>query len=99
MSEFFCIGFRANQLVALNTVQKYKHFIHVSDMVLCDGRTIDPFSLTDEQITSIQHVFFREEPTHANFSLWRSAVSSLGEGTTRQPYTLGPFLLPPHLGV
>ncbi len=69
MSDFFCIGFCGNQLVVLNTVQNYKHFIHVSDMVLCDGWTIDPFSLPDEQITSIQHVFSREEPTHANFSL------------------------------
>jgi hypothetical protein len=41
--RIFCIGFRGNQLVALNTVWKYKHFIHVSDMVLCDGWTIDPF--------------------------------------------------------
>ncbi len=68
-------------------------------MVLCNGWTIDPFSLSDEQITSIWHVFFREEPTHAKFSLWCSAISSLGEGTTWQTYTLGPFLLPPHLEV
>jgi hypothetical protein len=64
-------------------------------MLLCNGRTIDPFSLSDEQITSIQHVFPREKPTHANFSLWQSAISSLGEGTTRLPYTLGQFLLHP----
>ena len=99
MSEFYCIGFCGNQLVGLNTVQKYKHFIHVSDMILCDGRTIDPFSLSDEQILSVQHVFSREEPTHANFSLRRSAISSLCEGTTRLPYALGPFVLPPHLEV
>ncbi len=99
MSEFYRIGFRGNQLVGLNTVQKYKHFIHVSDMILCDGRTIDPFSLSDEQILSVQHVFSREEPTHANFSLRRSAISSLCEGTTGLPYALGPFVLPPHLEV
>ncbi len=99
MSDYFCIGFRGNQLVVLNTVWKYKHFIHVSDMVLCNGRTIDPFSLSNEQIPSICHVFSREEPTHTNISLWRSAISSLGEGMTQLPYTLRPFLLPPHLKV
>ncbi len=83
--------------MGFNTVQKYKHLLHVSDLVLCDGQTIDPSSPTDDQILSTRHIFCREEPTQADFSLWGSALSALCEGTTRIPYTLERYLCHPHL--
>jgi hypothetical protein len=68
-------------------------------MVKCGGRCIDPFSLSDKQILSTRHIFSREKPSYADFSLWRKAVSALCKGTTQLPYTLGPYLIHPHLKV
>ncbi len=99
MSEFYRIGYQGSQLLGLNTVWKYKHFIHVPDMVKCNGWYIDPFSLSDKQIPSTRHIFSREEPSYVDFSLWRNAVSALCEGSTRLPYTRGPYLIHPHLEV
>jgi hypothetical protein len=62
MYKFYWIEYQGNQLLGLNTVRKYEHFIHVLDMVKCNVQCIDPFSLSDEQIPSTRHIFSREEP-------------------------------------
>jgi hypothetical protein len=68
-------------------------------MILCDGRTLDPYALSDEQISSTQHVLPWEEPTKSYFSLWWNAISALCDGGTRYPQWLGPHIRPPQLEV
>ncbi len=99
MSKFYQISYRGNQLLGLITVWKYKHFIHVLDLVTCNGWCIDPFSLSDKQTLSTRHNFSREKPTHADSSLWHNAISALCKGTTGLSYTLRPYLIHPHLEV
>ena len=39
-------GYRGDDLESINVVRKSLHLIHVSDLVLCDGKTLD-LSLTE----------------------------------------------------
>jgi hypothetical protein len=37
MAEFFCISYQGPHLLSLNMVRKYKNYLHVSDVVLCNS--------------------------------------------------------------
>ena len=97
MSEFFRQGYRANELVALNTVRCCRNLIHISDIVKCNGRTLDEFVVSKTTEESTQYIFPREEPTGSDYRLWKEAINSLFHGTATLPYTLGGFCCPPHL--
>ena len=88
MSEFFRIGYRGHQLTALNIVRRCRNLLHVSDIVLCDGDTLDEFVISDSTEVSVSHVFPHEEPTNADFRLWKDAIASLFSGSTTLPYAL-----------
>ena len=74
MAEFYRVGYRAKQLVALNVVRCYQNLLHVSDIVKCDGNTLDEFVLSDSIKTSVLYTFPREDPTTLDFKLWDEAV-------------------------
>ena len=97
MSEFHRIGYRGKQLEALNIVRRYRNLIHMSDISRCDGRSLDPFVISDSAEKSTQITFPREEPTRSDFTLWKVAVSTLCSGTATLPRILGTFLRDPHL--
>jgi hypothetical protein len=97
MSEFFRLGYQKNDLVYLNVVCGFQNLLHVSDIVKCNGCTIDEFATSEFLEVSIHHTFPREEPTPAYFRMWRDAIHRLCNGTTRLPYKLGHFLRQPHL--
>jgi hypothetical protein len=65
--------------------------------VKCDGCTIDEFVTSEYSEMSIHHTFPQEEPTPADFRIWRDAIHQLGNRTTRLPYTLGHYLRQFHL--
>ena len=97
MSEFFRLGYRGRDLVALNIVRRFRNLLHVSDIVKCDGRTIDEYVTSEFSEESVELTFPREEPTPSDFRLWKDAVRLLCGSTTQLPYTLGPYLRRPHL--
>jgi hypothetical protein len=47
MSEFFCVGYQGKELEVLNIVRRYQNLLHVSDIVKCDGHTINKFVVSD----------------------------------------------------
>jgi hypothetical protein len=61
MSEFMRFGeFTRTDFVALNITRMHKNVIHISDIVLCNGKTIKPEMLTSSPGQSDMHQF----PTH-----------------------------------
>jgi hypothetical protein len=71
--------------------------IHVSDIIKCDGKTLDEFNTSDSIEVSEAHTFLREQPTESDFRLWNEAMIKLCSGSTSLPYILGNFLHKPHL--
>ncbi len=97
MSEFFHVGYRGKELEVLNIVQWYQNLLHVSDIVKCDGHTINKVVVSDFSKQSTRHIFPQEEPSNSDFQLWKAAIERLCSGSINIPYTLGAFVREPHL--
>jgi hypothetical protein len=69
MSEFMRIGYRHDNLLSLNIMRMYKKVIHLSDIVMCDGKTIMLEMLTDLPGQSNVHKFPTQKPTKADKAL------------------------------
>jgi hypothetical protein len=63
MSEFYQLGYHGKNLIALNTVSLFWNLIHVSDIVQCDGYSLDEFVVLDSSEESVLHTSPHEEPT------------------------------------
>ena len=74
MSELYRIRYHSRSLVALNIVCRFRNLFHVSDIVKCDGHTIDEFIVSGSAETSTSLVLLREEPTNADCQLWKEAI-------------------------
>ena len=68
--------------VKLNRVRKFKGVHSVGDLVLCDGRTIDPLML-DRRPGDSTHDFPTEKPMPADFKLWSEALHALSSQTLK----------------
>jgi hypothetical protein len=97
ISEFFRLGHRSKNLESLNIVRRCRNLIHVSDIVKCNGKTLDEFITSDSTELSEAHIFPREQPTESDFRLWNEAMIKLCLGTNSLPYILGNYLRKPHL--
>jgi hypothetical protein len=97
MAEFYQIGYRGKQFTGLNVVCCFWNLLHISDIVHCNGLTVDEFVLSDNAEVSPKYTFLQEQPTTSDFKLWKEALNCLCLGTTRLPYTLGRYLRHPHL--
>ena len=78
-------------MTALDVVRKFKCIIHVSDLLLADGTTVDPFVLTNEEGHSDRHPFLHERSTSSDFELWRTYVHAITSPTLHYQPTIGPF--------
>jgi hypothetical protein len=97
MSNFFCLGYYGKELAALNIVRRFQNLLHVSDIVKCDGVTLDKFVVLDSTEESVLHVFPHKEPTQSDHRLWYKAINRLCSGSSSLPYTLGQYVHLPHL--
>ena len=97
ISEFHRIGYEGAELYALKVVANYKQVLHLSDIVCCDGITIDRWALSDEPGMSETHTFPHEQPTRRDFEHWRDAIRILTSGRLRLEQRLGPFIREPHV--
>jgi hypothetical protein len=97
MSEFFRIGYRRDDLRALNVVRCFRNLLHLSDISKCDGITLDAFVCSDSAEASTGHIFPYEEPTPSDHGLWREAIARLCSGSNLLPCKLGPYLRVPHI--
>eukprot|EP00956_Cyclotella_meneghiniana_P034366 scaffold104037_cov45-Cyclotella_meneghiniana.AAC.3 len=80
---------------SINRVRKYKGLHSLANIVLCDGRTVDPWVLTTEGSDS-SRVFSVEKPTRADFSTFHRAITFLTSPTHRLPAALGAYVNKPH---
>jgi hypothetical protein len=74
MSKFFRVGYRGSDLAAQNIVRRHPNLLHLSDILKCDGITLDKFVISNYAERLQKHVFPREEPTASDLSLWRDAI-------------------------
>jgi hypothetical protein len=74
MSEFMQIGYRRDNLLLLNTMKMHKKVIHLSVIVMCDGKTIMSKMLTDLPGQASVHKFPTQKPTKVDKTLWETAI-------------------------
>ena len=77
MEMFYAMGFWWNSIQELNQVQKYKHLIHLSDIVLCDWAYLYRKVIWDACDDNISHSFPREASTRGNFAQWDKTILGL----------------------
>ena len=97
ISEFPRMGFSGKDLKGLKVVTHHKCVVHLSDIVCCDGRTINRGMLTTEKGNSEGHRFPHEKPMRSDFKLWNDALRALTNGTLRLKSTLEMFVREPHV--
>jgi len=96
IGEFHRIGFEGAALYALKVVANYKQVLHLSDIICCDGITIDRWAMTEEPGMST-HTFPYEQPTRSDFEHWRDAIRALTSGALYLDRNLGPFIREPQV--
>jgi hypothetical protein len=75
MSEFLCYkDFGITDVLSLNILRMHKKVIHVSDIVLSDGKTIKPEMFSDLPGHSGIHKLPHQCPTPADLSIWKMAL-------------------------
>jgi len=81
----------SNQWESFNRARKYYRVYFLSQIILCDGMTVDPTMLQSRNHTQREStmVFPKEEPTYSDFQLWRDTICLL---------TSPSFHLSPRLG-
>jgi hypothetical protein len=77
MSEFMRIGYRREDLLSLNFMRMHKKVIHLSDIVIGDGKTIMSEMVTDLPGQSNVHKFPTQKPTKADKALWETALCKI----------------------
>lgn len=83
--------------MVINRVRKFKGLHSIADLLLCDGRTVDPWVLTTDGSDS-SRVFSVEKPTRSDFTLFRRAVEFLTSQSLILPTPLGQFVSHPQRG-
>ena len=92
---FSCAGFVGRDLEALTIFRHFKCVVHLSDILCCDGKTVDPEMLEFTPGKS-KYKFPYQKPRREDWELWKLALRH----TTSSHYTLtsalGLFLQEPH---
>jgi hypothetical protein len=74
MAEFVRVGYKQADLLSLNIVRMHKMVIHLSDIVMCNGKTIKKSMLTASAGHSEAHKFPVQCPTPTDMNLWTTAL-------------------------
>ncbi|KAL7530661.1 hypothetical protein ACHAWF_003466, partial [Thalassiosira exigua] len=97
VESFRRVGYEGTELERLNRVRKYKCIVHLSNIVCCDGLTLECGLLGYSAAGYSCHKFPLEQPTRADFQLWDQAVGHLFLRSGRLERPLGPFVHESHL--
>jgi hypothetical protein len=95
MSEFSKY-YSGRDLQALNMYRQYKKVIHLSCIVLADGRTIDRDCMTTKEGRSDKHKFPLQHPSRAMQTLWNEAIRCISSEYYSLSEPLGKYIRPPH---
>jgi hypothetical protein len=74
MSEFIRAGYKWADLLLLNIMWMHKMVIHLSDIVMCDGKTIKRLMLLASAGHLEAHKFPVQWPTPMDMNLWMTAL-------------------------
>ncbi len=74
MAEFVRVGYKWADLLSLNIVRMHKMVIQLSDIVMCDGKTIKRSMLMASAGHSEAHKFPVQRPTSTDMNLWTTAL-------------------------
>ena len=92
MDAFVGAGFEGKELQRLGRMKNSKKVLHVSDIVKCDGETIDKGWLGNSVVGESTHMFPLEKPTRADVRLWDEAIMRICLPTFKFTRVLGPYL-------
>jgi hypothetical protein len=96
MELFIKQGYTTDLLVRLNRVRKYHKVHSLADILGADWKSVEPIILTTRQRHS-NRKFSWEQPTKADFTLWRTAVRNITSASLTYSPTLGEYLEDPHI--
>ena len=85
-----------SQWVSFNRVRKFHKVYFISQLTLCDGKTIHPTLLTTNSTTHSTMRFPREAPTAKDFNLWVCTLRHITSPSFTLANPLGHFLRPPY---
>ncbi len=74
MSEFIRVRYKRMDLLLLNIVWMYKMVVHLSDVVMCDGKTIKGSILSANVGKLEAHKFPVQRPMPTDMNLWTTAL-------------------------
>jgi hypothetical protein len=99
LMELFSRHYSSSYLASLNVFRQHKKIIHISCIVLYNGRTIntDCFSMTHSH--SDRHKFPLQYPTCSDHSLWKVASKTISSPFYTFPMQLGNYMEIPHKSV
>ena len=80
-----------SQWVSFNRVRKFHKVYFISQLTLCDGKTIHPAALTATNTTQSTMRFPREFPTAADFTLWVGTLRHITSASFTLATPLGHF--------
>ena len=89
-------GYSGNLLVTLNRVRKYYRVHSLADILLADGKTLNPQFLLRRQANSTR-TFSWEQPTTSDFEKWNSALRNITSASLTYPRPLGAYTEQPHI--
>jgi hypothetical protein len=95
MSEFSKY-YSGRKLYALNTYRQFKKVIHLSCIVLSDGRTIDKECMNSREGRSEHHKFPLQHSSRATQNLWTTAIKRISSDYLVVLEALGQYIRPPH---
>jgi hypothetical protein len=84
------------EVISLNIMRMHKKVIHVSNIVLSEGKTIKPEMFLDLPGHSDVHKFPRQRPTPADLSIWKMALRKISSGFYVLTAPLHEYISPPH---
>jgi hypothetical protein len=97
MSKFLHYrDFGIADVVSLNIMRMHKKVIHVSDIVLSDGKTIKPEMFTNIPGHSDMHKFLYQRPTQADLSMMKIALRKISSEFHNLTVPLQEYTAPPH---
>jgi hypothetical protein len=87
-----------DQWTSFNRARKFYQVYFMSQLLLCDGMTVDPLKLSrDKHARTDTHMKFpKEHPTAADLTLWRDTIYLLKSPTFRFSPRLGKHLRLPY---
>ena len=95
MSEFYKY-YSGDDLQTLNICRQYKKVIHLSCIILADGRTIDRDCLNTKEGRSEKHKFPLQRPSRSMHALWNEAIRRISSEYYSLSEPLGKYVRPPH---